>query len=316
MSTNGITRPVTDDEAAQLGPVVADLLRIVPEAWGEHDAAKMTAAQERALFLLTAAEMVERRLRIRVSMATAPTSLEAVLTATGERGFLDAMRPLLAKAWGLWEDRYKAWSAGDAGETPPIIVESVPPHEWRLTSSGIDARNDLDAGLSAGIDFVLWRGAFDGCHRVLPDGLKFQRPHVPGYGKLESLVEHAVGPELPRVNTANWAEGADAIAARIVPELGALVAEYFKAHAPMPAAPSAGPSQLGFLGGTELCDALDVHRSRRDAFQKQLERERNALMGSGDCREVRQPPPNTPTFLYRVSAVAEIAKGYRTSKAG
>lgn len=72
------------------------------------------------------------------------------------------------------------------------------------------------------------------------------------------------------------------------------------------------PGQLGFLGGEKLFDALDVHPSRRDAFNKQLERARRSLMIDGDCREVREPPPNTPKYLYRVSAVAEIAKRYRT----
>ncbi len=232
----GIIRPVTADEAAKLAPEVARLLRVVPETWGTLDMAAMTAAQERALWLLTAAEMVARRLRFRVSMATAPTSLEAVITATGGEGFAEAMEPILAKAWSLWGERFKAWNAGDARETTPFIVESVPPREWRLTESGVLARNDHDAGDTGGIDFVLWRGNFDGRPRRTPDGRVFARPEVVrGSGRVERLIEHVVAPELPRVNTANWPEGADAIAGRLVPDLTAKLTEFFKAHAPAPA---------------------------------------------------------------------------------
>jgi hypothetical protein len=224
----GIIRPVTDDEAARLGPIVAKLLHVVPETWGTFDTATMTAAEDRALYLLTAAEMVERRLRFRVSMATAPTSLEAVLTATGEDGFGEAMKPLLAKAWSLWEERYRAWNAGDAREAPPFIVESVPPREWRLTESGVLARNDIDDGDEGGIDFVLRRGFFDGQPRVMPDGRVVARPEVVrGSGRLESLTERENGPELQRVNVANWGEGADALACR----MAGMMAELFKGGA-------------------------------------------------------------------------------------
>ncbi len=82
---------------------------------------------------------------------------------------------------------------------------------------------------------MLWRGCFDGRPRRTPDGRVFARPEVVrGSGRLESLTERENGPELPRVNTANWSEGADAITVRLVPELAAKFAEFFKTHAPTP----------------------------------------------------------------------------------
>ena len=231
MSEAGILRPITDDEAARLAPVVANLFRVVPETWGTFDIAAMTSAEERTLFLLTAAGMVEQRLRFRVRMVTAPTSLEAVLTVTGEHGFREAMNPLLAKAWSLWEERFKAWNAGDAHETPPFIVESVPASEWRLTDSGVLARNDIDAGDNGGVDFVLWRGFFDGRSRPTPDGRIFRRLPEPGRGRLESLTERDTGPDLPRVNVANWGEGVQEIYGRVMAGVGAMLEDHFKAGA-------------------------------------------------------------------------------------
>jgi len=251
----GIIRPVTDDEAARLAPVVAKLLRVVPETWGTFDATTMTAAEERALFLLVASEMVERRIRFRVSMPTAPTSLEAVLTATGESGFREAMEPFLAKAWSLWEERYREWNAGDARETPPFIVESLPPREWRLTLSGVLARNDIDAGDEGGLNFVLWRGFFDGRPRPTPDGRIVGRLPLDGYGKLESLTERENVPELPRVNVANWGEGADALASRLIPGLAEAVADYFKAHA-TPAGGRGGATEPERAKGDWLAAAM------------------------------------------------------------
>jgi hypothetical protein len=241
-----------------------------------------------------------------------------VLTATGEAGFREAMDPFLAKAWSLWEERYRAWNASDARETPPFIVESLPPREWRLTEYGILARNDIDAGDTSGLDFVLWRGFFDGRPRPTPDGRSVRREPVPGYGKLESLTERESGPELQRVNVANWGEGADALASRLMPDIAKMMANYFKAHAPPTDGEGSSGVQLGFLGGAELCEALGIHPTRRDSFLKQLERLRRPLVVAGDCREVREPPPNTPKYLYRVNAamVVDTAKGYRESKAG
>lgn len=221
-------RPVAD-EATRLAPVVAQLLRDVPDKWAAFDPAEMTAEQDRALYLLTAAEMVERRLRFRVSMVTAPTLLEAVLTVTGVEGFHEGMNPLLAKAWSLWEERFKAWNAGDARETTPFIVESVPPHEWRLTQSGILARNDIDAGDTGGLDFVLWQGFFDGQPRPTQDGRISQRCPTAGFGRLESLTERANGPELPRVNVANWSEGVEVLSGRVLADVGTMLANHFKA---------------------------------------------------------------------------------------
>ena len=58
---------------------------------------------------------------------------------------------------------------------------------------------------------------------------------------------------------------------------------------------------IGFLGGAELANALGVHPSRREAFNKRLERARQKL-GDGWWREVSNPRPNSPKFLYQAES--------------
>lgn len=71
-----------------------------------------------------------------------------------------------------------------------------------------------------------------------------------------------------------------------------------------------------FLGGPKLAAALGVHISRRDAFVKQLERERGRLMGEGSCVEMAERRPNTSQYLYRIDSplILSIAARYREPK--
>jgi hypothetical protein len=74
-------------------------------------------------------------------------------------------------------------------------------------------------------------------------------------------------------------------------------------------------SPTGFLGGAALAKALGVHATRRDAFFRQLERQRTNL--GDDCwHEVRDPRPNSPRFLYRADSLKlrELATAYTKPK--
>ncbi len=78
---------------------------------------------------------------------------------------------------------------------------------------------------------------------------------------------------------------------------------------------SATNSQTGFLGGAALAKALGVHATRREAFFRQLERQRMSL--GDDCwHEVRDPRPNCPRFLYRVDStkLRDLAAAYKNPK--
>ena len=74
-------------------------------------------------------------------------------------------------------------------------------------------------------------------------------------------------------------------------------------------------SPTGYLGGASLADAFGIHATRRDAFFRQLERQRLKL-GDDSWHEVREPRPNSPRFLYRADSpkVCEVAAAYKKPK--
>ena len=80
-----------------------------------------------------------------------------------------------------------------------------------------------------------------------------------------------------------------------------------------PANETSPGSPTGFLGGVALADALGIHASRRDAFFRQLGRQRMSL-GDDRWHEVRDPRPNSPRFLYCADSpkLRELATAYNT----
>jgi hypothetical protein len=76
---------------------------------------------------------------------------------------------------------------------------------------------------------------------------------------------------------------------------------------------SGSRSLTGFLGGADLAEALNIDPTRRQAFFRQLERQRLHL-GDNCWHEVRDPRPNSPRFLYLVDSpkLRYLAAGYKT----
>ena len=180
---------------------IADLLTHIPETWAEVDPADFSEPRERALFLLVAAGMVERRSRLRLRMFTHPVSVEATITVTGEYGGVEALQPLAAAIWVEWEGAYTTWREGNTKETVPVHCERLQPDEWRLTSEGMKARQDLTSGTPAVVfDFVLKRGYFA------------IRGPVRGAGALVKM-DKTKADAPAAVNVSNWDEGAKAFAA-------------------------------------------------------------------------------------------------------
>jgi hypothetical protein len=239
--------PQTDDEASVLKPVIADLLRTIPETWTEFDADALTAVQSNALFLLTAAGMVERRGRLRCEMLNHPTYTEETFQATGEGGFAEALDYSTAAMWEVWGESYREWRGKMPEGTPAFRAEALKPQEWRLTAEGVLARGDLDgtnsdANPDAVFDFVLKRGFYGPGHwlriMAIPELFRkheqeirdrinagqdlhsLPRPPVRGCGRLIEFrkVERPVGSQA--VNLTNWDEGADAFSASFGKMLG------------------------------------------------------------------------------------------------
>jgi len=78
---------------------------------------------------------------------------------------------------------------------------------------------------------------------------------------------------------------------------------------------SARERAIGLFGGRELAEALGVHPTRRDAFLKELGRQRTSL-GDENWKEVENVRPNEPRFHYRADSrkVCDLAARYKTPK--
>lgn len=157
---------------------ILELLRHAPRRWTPLESDTLTADQEQALKLLTAAGLIERRFAIRLSLIGHPTRLKVTATATGEHGIAEAMAPVLQKAWDLWSEFYRDGEAGPPEERPRFFCEKTAPESWRLSQQGALALADLEAGEQQRVlDFV---------HRRPP---VFAGRVVPGEGRAERIEQ-------------------------------------------------------------------------------------------------------------------------------
>lgn len=241
MTSESERLPATDAEAELLLPVIGEMLREVPESWGEFDLDALSHVQENALYLLTEAGMVERLGWLRASMANHATYFEVCFQATGEGGFAKAMEKAVALEYETWADAWRAWKAGKTGRVSPFVTEAMSPQRWRLTDQGVIARRDLDERPDAVYDFVLRRGMYGPGYWLrlrICDPDKFRdnvpligqlceahdiewvalpRPPVSGDGQLVTIraKDNPAGPQA--VSVANWREGGDALAKALGP---------------------------------------------------------------------------------------------------
>jgi hypothetical protein len=219
----------SDDAAIEIA--IAALVRRIQETWTDFDRDSLTETEERALFLLVAAAMVEKRMAFRLRFIGHPIAVHATVTATGECGFTEAMEQVVAGAWQQWRSDLEQ---RPSNAKPAFLCERLGIDQWRLTQDGVQARADLEAGDPAPVlDFVMKRGFFDGKPRLLPGGRVSKREPVRGRGKgerLEFLPAVTLDKQGPAVAVNNWTEGAAAIAAALAPLLSEL-----KPHGASPA---------------------------------------------------------------------------------
>ncbi len=209
-----------------LDAAVVSLIRSIPEQWRvfEHD--ELTSTEQRTLFLLTAAGLIERRFGIHLEMAGQVSAIEASFSATGEHGLVEALDPLLAEVWTKWGKAFKDWKKGDAACTSPFRVVRTGSDAWRLTEHGVMARTDLDdQSPSDGA------AAFVGCRQrtlefVLCSGHQQDRPSVPGEGRLiqldvrdDSTSQPAPTPQPTHVAITNAGEIAKAFGEVLMPQI-------------------------------------------------------------------------------------------------
>ena len=119
------------------------MLRRVPDGWTAFSPDDLSAQQTSSLAFLVVAEMVERCCRFRLRMLNQSLAVEATITATGEYGLVEALETLAASLWENWRGDFAAWYASDTRDSTPVHGELLEPQEWRLTTSGDQARCDL-----------------------------------------------------------------------------------------------------------------------------------------------------------------------------
>lgn len=233
---------------------IESLLRSIPEQWRvfEHDT--LTSTEQRALFLLVAAGLIERRYGFHLEMAGQTSIIEAALSVTGEHGLVEALDPLLAQVWTKWSQAFKEWKSGDAASSSPFRVFRTGPDEWRLTEHGVLARTDL--GVDAPSDGA---ATFVGCRQralefILCAGYQEDRPPVRGEGRLiqlntvdDAAARHASSvagkSTLTEVSLANASEIAAAFRDSLMPELLAAIGRCTISDEPANDAHASGRSQ-------------------------------------------------------------------------
>jgi hypothetical protein len=174
---------------------VMELLHEVPEAWAELEHDGLTAVEQEALRLLTAAGMVERRFSIRLLLIGHPVQIDVTVTATGEHGLAQAMEPVLRKSWDAWAKFYRAHRDGPEEDRPKVFCENTGPDMWRLTKDGVLARQDLEDGRAKTVlDFVQRRTAV------------FYRRVIPGFGRTERLDTTRESDKPAKVEVTNLGE--------------------------------------------------------------------------------------------------------------
>lgn len=210
-----------DDLERKYQRLIADLLLSAPDNWTEYDPDALSHLQDQAFSGLYCAGMIERREKFRINMFGYSESALVTTVATGERGFIQAIGPVLEELQkrGISQCGQQPIVGKDGKITFHLPRISNP--QWRLTSTGVQARSDLQNGHSSWVfEFVFRCGFFDGRPRLMPDGKVSQRLRVDGNGRLEQLewVPAEWVPakaDLSGVKITNWEEGAEAIAAAV-----------------------------------------------------------------------------------------------------
>jgi|GEM_PF-3592550 len=298
-----------------LEQAIRTLLRSVPEAWAEYDPAVMTEPRERALFLLVAAGMVERRSSFRLRMFGHPVAVEATFTVTGEYGGVEALERVAAGVWDQWRDAWQERTTGPAKDAPAFHCERIGREQWRLTADGIQARANLETEAAVVFDFVLKRGFFDGRPRQMPDGRISQRLPVRGKGaleKMELVKADAPGAGPAGVSIANWADGGKAFADAFAAAFASIQAKGNPpaiAHAPTSTKPTATYTVAAVLEMAGVSDTTLNRYAKLAGIKTPQRGKRNHRYSADEVRAMLQAIiDNTSDRAMKERCAAALAK--------
>ncbi|RMH13054.1 MAG: hypothetical protein D6701_12725, partial [Gemmatimonadetes bacterium] len=172
---------------------VASLLRSIPERWADFDHDALASTEQRALFLLVAAGLVERRISIRGEFAGQAPAIAFTIEVTGEYGLVEAMAPVVAEMWTTWGPAFEAWKAGDAKDSTPFRFTKTGLERWRLTEFGVMARADLDIEAPSPAAAAVVGSYQRTIEFVTRTGHQTERPGVRGEGRLVKMKTRDTG---------------------------------------------------------------------------------------------------------------------------
>ncbi len=157
------------------------LLPRIPKVW--DGVPELSHLDEKALGLLVACGLVERRLTLRLRCAGDERAVLVSFRFTGQEGLAQALEPPLAEACALWAE---AWKTGRKVYTELSNGQG----QWRLTDCGEDAVQEIARGDMEYLQDVL-RTPPKPHALALPRPLKFMpglhRPVIDGDGHLERV---------------------------------------------------------------------------------------------------------------------------------
>jgi hypothetical protein len=216
---------------------IQDLLVRAPQTWQAIDRDALSATEERALGLLTAAGLVEVRVGLEFTMAGHPQGLRLTLEMTGETGLAPALAPVLTDLMARWETALAVQR--QAGNSDPVAMTPFGGWAWRVAEQGERAKRDLastDEDVRAAVFSFVLRRFVTG-----PGGTRFLVPVDPaerlaglrdvplvpvdGRARVRDRTWTLVGtvpatPEGPfPVEVQNWTQGAEAVVKALTPLL-------------------------------------------------------------------------------------------------
>jgi len=237
-----------------LASAVESLLRTIPERWADFDHDALASTEQRALFLLVAAGLVERRIGVRGEFAGERPTVEFTIDATGEYGLVEAMEPVAAEMWTAWGPAFEAWSASDTKTTTPFRFAKTGLDRWRLTEFGVMARSDLDVEAPSPEAAAVVGSYQRTIEFVTRTGHQTERPSVRGEGRLIEVKTRDAGedakPTPAPVSLANSEELAAAFRDLVVPAMAeALRGGTGSAGVPVSKTPAGDAGNEGFGDG-------------------------------------------------------------------